>query len=499
MSDQNAADQNAADDVVSRSDKWINLLIAAAAIAGCIFYWEQAKGVLLIVVTFGTLVAIHEWGHFIAAKSVGVTVYEFALGFGPRLWTYMRRGGTDYTVRALPIGGFVNPKGMQPDDPITSDGINGRRPAERALVYLSGPLMNIILAVLILCSVGFLVGTGNDKQVLVGDVKRKSSVKDSNSPSPASQMTIISQDGQPYSGKEHGLRIGDEIVAVNGTPVLQAKTVVDVIHTSVGKQITLTVRRKGHTLELTGTPERTALEDDWATVTQAPTAPGAPPLLPGDQIDEIDGKNLSELAAAAKKGEDKQAAVVQRVLQERAGQPVTLTVWRNGETRMVLSGTAGPVELVPAGKQTTRYFGTFGFVPVPGQGPRVGLGKSIELGWENLRLIAQGFVSLFVHYKTIGNNVGGSIEIGAYIWNAKELPPFQFFFLLAQLSVSLAVFNLLPIPVLDGGHMLILFVEVLRRRRLEPEMQRAVAVVGLVIIGALVIAINFRDWLKHFG
>jgi len=490
------SEQNAPDEFVNRSDKWVNLLIAAAAIAGCFFYWEIAKGVLLIALTFGILVAVHEWGHFIAAKSSGVTVYEFALGFGPKLWTYMRRGGTDYTIRAFPIGGFVNPKGMQPDDPITPDGINGRRPAERALVYLAGPLMNMILAAVLLCSFGFMVGTLDDTRLLVGGINAKSSVPNSKVPPPATQTVITSIDGHPYTGKEHGLRVGDEVIAVNGAPAASTSALVETIHRSAGKQITLTVRRRGHVLEMTGTPERTPAPGEFATVQAAPTFPGAPALLPGDLIFEIDGQPLVKLA---RKDEDSETKVAQRELQARQGQPITLTVWRNGETPMDVSGTAGPVELQPAGKESTWYYGTFGFQPTVGQGPRVSPGKSVQLGWNFIKATARGFSALFSHPKALRKNVGGSIEIGTQIWNAKDLPAANYFFLMAQLSISLAVFNLLPIFLLDGGHMLILTLEVLRRRRLEPEMHRAAAVAGIVIIGVLVIAINLQDFFRHFG
>ena len=114
-----------------KSDTFFNILAFVVVAIFATVFWPTFKTALMFVVTLGVLVAIHEWGHFIAAKSAGVTVYEFAIGFGPRLITYMKRNGTDYTIRAFPLGGFVNPKGMQPDDPITPDGLNGRRPAER--------------------------------------------------------------------------------------------------------------------------------------------------------------------------------------------------------------------------------------------------------------------------------------------------------------------------------------------------------------------------------
>src|SRR4051794_37388104 len=111
----------------NRSEKLLNVLAAVAVVALSVFFWGAVKPWLVFFGTLGLLVAIHEWGHFIAAKSVRVRVFEFALGLGPKLITYMRRDGTDYTIRALPFGGFVNQKGIQPADPVTADGLNGRR------------------------------------------------------------------------------------------------------------------------------------------------------------------------------------------------------------------------------------------------------------------------------------------------------------------------------------------------------------------------------------
>src|SRR5437870_7676233 len=115
-------------------------------------------GLILFFVTLGILVFVHEMGHFLAAKSVGVTVEEFAFGFGPKLVTFLRRSGTDYTVRALPLGGFVSMIGMQPEDVAVPNGLMSKPAWARAWVFIAGPLMNVVLAVLVLCSMGLITG-----------------------------------------------------------------------------------------------------------------------------------------------------------------------------------------------------------------------------------------------------------------------------------------------------------------------------------------------------
>src|SRR5437879_13020276 len=98
-------------------------------------------GLLLFFATLGLLIFVHEMGHFLAAKSVGVTVEEFAFGFGPKLLTLLKRGGTEYTVRALPLGGFVSMIGMQPEDAEVPNGFMGRRAGVRTWDFIAGALV----------------------------------------------------------------------------------------------------------------------------------------------------------------------------------------------------------------------------------------------------------------------------------------------------------------------------------------------------------------------
>jgi regulator of sigma E protease len=468
----------------NKSDVLVNsltfLLIAAAAV----IWWDAFKGIVTFVVTLGILVAIHEWGHFIAAKAVGVQVYEFALGFGPKLVTYMRRGGTDYTIRAFPLGGFVNPKGMQPDDPITPDGINGRRPAERALVYLAGPLMNAILGVVVFMLSGALFGTVDPKKILVVEVKRKEE---------ASRMQVVSKNGQPVEGQRPGLRVGDQIMEINGKPVDRQDVVFDEINPNAGKAVTMTVRRGSDVLVLTGTPRRRHLPvSKFVTIVGVPPGTGLN-VRPGDQLSQINGDYLEELAKRNETPED----AARRVLLENAGKPIKLTVWRNGDTREIVEGIAGPLDI--AVRPGERYVGALGFTPYFGQGPRVSLVRSLELGRDRIVNFFLQIYAMFSQPKQLTENVGGPIAIWNVVSEVGRLPVFYYFGVLASLSLSLAVFNLLPIFVLDGGHMLLLTLEVLRRRRLEPEMQKLAALVGLAIIGVIFVLIMWKDIGRYFG
>lgn len=465
-----------------RSETLQNIIAFAIVAVFATVFWDTFKTAVMFVVTLGVLVAIHEWGHFIAAKAVGVTVYEFALGFGPKLLTYMKRGGTDYTVRAFPLGGFVNPKGMQPDDPITPDGLNGRRPAERALVYLAGPLMNMILGVGILMFMGFLFGVPDESRVLVGEVQPKK---------PAVRLEVVSVDGQPVTDHPKGLRVGDRILAINDQPIRSRDEVAMYIHPHAGERVTITVQRKGKEIVLAGTPEARTLEERALVVGGVPQGTELG-LKPGDQIDRIDGKHVGMLSE-----KESPEVAVRRYLQEKQGQQVSLIVWRNGSERLELEGPAGPVDVQI--KEATRRIGVFGFAPIPGQGERVSLGQSLSNGGQYVQNFLYNIVGMFSRPAVLKESVGGPIAIGAILSQVDRLPLGNYFQVVASLSLSLAVFNMLPIPVLDGGHMTILAVEVLRRRRLEPETHKVVALMGLAIVGVLFVLIMSKDIMKYFG
>jgi regulator of sigma E protease len=470
---------------VSQRELMINVLVLVGVIIASILWWDVFRNPVMFVVTLGILVAIHEWGHFIAAKCSGVRAYEFAIGMGPRILTYMRRGGTDYTIRALPIGGFVNLKGMQPDDPITPDGINGRRPAERALIYLSGPVMNMMLGVAILCLSGFLIGVPDESKAVVANVEKKS---------PASQMEVVSRNGQPAPDAKKGLQIGDYLLEVNGKIITKRDQVFGQVQGSANKTVTMRVRRGADEVVLTGVPgEKPAASEKFVTVNAVPEGTDLP-VLKGDQIEQIDEEYV--LDSLAKPGEAPDATV-RRVLQEKAGKPITLAVWRNSRERLELKGTAGPLDVSFAtGK---RFVGVLGFTPYPGQGPQVSLSESVTQGLNGFRNFLFAMASMFSKPKQLSEGLGGPVAIWVMLGQVGKLPPMYYFNVMASLSLSLAIFNLLPIFVLDGGHMLLLTIEVLRRRRLEPEYQKMAFLVGAAIVGVLFVLILSKDLMKVIG
>jgi regulator of sigma E protease len=351
---------------------------------------STATTVLLFVAILGLLIFVHELGHFLAAKSVGVTVEEFAFGFGPKLLTLMKRGGTEYTVRALPLGGFVSMIGMQPEDVDVPDGLMSKPAWARAWVFLAGPLMNVVLAVLVLCSMGMITGVPDFR-------KSTTQVVDVVKHSEAARV---------------GIREGDVVVAIDGVPMRNGDQLIKVIRSHPGQQIQLTLRRSLDTFTVAATPRPTPLDSD-------------------------------------------------------------------------------PKQII----------GRLGFSPSP-TFERVGFRKSVTEGFNSIRGFFAFFQSMFRHPKTLRDSAGGPIQIFSETNKSKKLPLGYMYSMLGSLSLSLAVFNLLPIPVLDGGHLAILVVDcfsgLFLRRRLTPEVHRVATMIGLVFIGTIFLLLAYSDLMKVF-
>ena len=478
--------ENTVQPTTPKSNVLQNVVIGIAVLVAAYFNWDLVKGILIFAFTLGILVAVHEWGHFIAARVSGVRIYEFAIGFGPRLWTYWRKNGTDYTIRAFPLGGFVNLKGMQPEDPATPDGVNGRRPAERALIYLGGPLMNMIFATIVALLLGWVWGTFDPSVVLVGSIEKKSA---------ASRMTVLEKNGGPATDVKPGLRVGDRLVEVNGKPVKSFEDLRDQVSTRPGQPVRVAVQRGSDTLLLEGTPPLKKLPLDEVIVVKSVPADSTLALQAGDQVDEIEynGKSVTE---EVKRLEDL-VPTAEAKLRELTGKTVKLVIWRKNEQRLEIEGPAAPIDLnLESGY---RMQGILGITRADGAGPRVSFGKSVEMGFTLLLGMVDAYRHLFSRVDRLGEKVSGPVGIFAAMQNVDKLPMLTYMVNLMSLSFSLAVFNLFPIFVLDGGHMLLLTMEVVRRRRLDPKMQQAAQMVGLVIILTLFVVITGKDLIKLFG
>jgi regulator of sigma E protease len=406
------------------------------------------------------MIVIHEFGHFIVAKLLGIAVETFSVGFGPRLFGF-KLGETDYRISAIPLGGYVKFRGenlelMQGKSEGSVDEFLSHPKWKRFLVALAGPVFNLATALLIPTAailIGFQTNINESQQVVIGDVKPGSTIE------------------------QAGLRKGDRIIAFAEERNPTWGSLNDKVLTNLGEEIPLTVDRDGQIIDLKLRPrvetrgnETVGVVDleqplsyvGVARVDKNSPADGAG-LQTGDKITAINGAPVASWPQ------------FRRTIQE--GHEVTLAVQRGQET-LTIKGTPQ--------KKGEEYF--LGFAPF--FETRLlktnSLATALRYGWDTnirvLKITGQVFKQVFTGQRSARNSIAGPIGIAEQTATMYKIAGWAGVIeLMGMLSLSLGILNLLPIPVLDGGVILLIFIE---------------GILGLV---GMTMTMNFRERFQQVG
>lgn len=346
--------------------------------------------IVSFIVVLGLLVFVHELGHFVVAKWGKIKVEEFGFGYPPRLFTFMRRGGTDYTINLLPVGGFVRMLGEE--DPTHPGSFASKSRLVRAAVLLAGSGMNILLAVVLFSAIG-MIG------VPAGD------------PTGYVEVAGVSP-GSPAA--EAGLRTGDLIVYVGNQRVTNIGQLQGIVTNFLDRQVTVTVQRNGTEIDYKITPR------------------GTPPEGQG-----------------------------------------------------------------PMGVEITDQLETVRYNPI--QAVSLGVQQTVRLFFTIIASFAELFGQLFE--RGSAPQVAGPIgiaQVTGEVARTGEISNLLAF--AALLSINLAILNLLPFPALDGGRLLFVVLEGLRGgRRIDPQKEGLIHLVGMVILLTLMVFISYFDLLRVFS
>lgn len=444
------------------------------------------QGALAFIFILGAAVVLHEFGHFIVAKLFKIRVETFSFGFGTRLFGF-KRGHTDYRVSLIPLGGYVKLGGDESNAPLEGEGATDIPPEEqynlrprwqKIAVSLAGPVMNVLTAIAIPMTGALMYGI---------------------QATPAPVVSGLSQGG---AAQIAGLQTGDRIVSFNGTENPKWDMMYGDALLSPGRPLPLIVDRQGQRIPLTITP--TTHEENGETVgfldfipdygdvpvilrevsANSPAAEAG--LRAGDRILAIGGQAV------------RSAGQVTQYVREHKTEPITLTVEREGKS-LSLTATA---RTLPDG-QTRLGIVPAEDVPLVRVGPFVAARYAVNSNLELLRLTAKALGQVFTGQRSARNTISGPIGIyNAAANSVEKLGWAGVFAMLGFLSLNLGIFNLLPIPVLDGGAIFLLLIEgglASVGMKLSMAVRERIQQFGFVVVILLMVFVISNDVLKLFS
>ncbi len=448
---------------------------------------------LSLIVVLGVLVFVHEAGHFLAAKWAGIYVHRFSLGLGPPIpWLTFRRGETEYSISWLPLGGYVKMASSEED--IGSSALEGGAPTaavppnrvfeakpmwKRMVVILAGVTMNALFAWAMFSFLAYKNGRQIDPVTTVGRVLTEGL------PREAAALKQISP--------------GSKIIRVNGDTVSSWDEVVSGIANTSAPEVRIDLDR-GQTVVLPIHPD--ALEERLkaAHALQPFRAPVIGEVLP-DKPAARAGIQKGDSVVAVNGRQVEQWYDLLEVVQSGVGQTLALTVSRNGEQHEVqmrpytdtlpdLDGKPKAIGRIGIAVRNDFISEKLDLPQAIGEGRRATAGASTQVV-RTVRGLFSGRIS--------GRNVGGPILIGQLAGESARMGLDTFLGFMALISINLAILNLLPVPVLDGGQFLFLLAEAVIRRPLPVKLRERLTTVGLVLIILLMGLAFSNDFRRLFG
>jgi regulator of sigma E protease len=463
--------------------------------------------ILATIIVLGVLIFVHELGHFVTAKMVDIEVPRFSIGLGPKAFGF-KRGETEYVISWLPLGGYVKMAGMEEMEAIEGGStkkpvITGAGTAEdlgievedkrvagprdfeskslpaRALVISAGVIMNLLFAIIVFTIIAMVWGVRSTPEAVIGGVQEESL------PNGAEALATIPSGTRIVSvGRENIDDFRDLEVAIgqSGGGPIEFR-----FENFAPLTIQLPTKSKGRDSVMA------ALEPMYPI----PTVVGR--TVKGSAAEKAGLKEGDKIITAAGQRADNWQQFVQQI-ERHPGQAIPMQVERDGQ-QLSLTITPEAKKL-----RNNMSYGRVGISPArvnidePRQ--RAGLFGGVAYGvkqtWDMIA-VTIGFLWDLITGQASARNLGGPIMIGQLSGEVARLGLEAFLGFMALFSINLAVLNLLPIPVLDGGHLMFLTVEALRGKPLSLESRMRLSQVGFVIVMAIMVWALANDVLRLFG
>ena len=430
---------------------------------------------IAFVTLIGVVVAIHEFGHYIVARWVGIHAEVFSLGFGPTLWSRVDKRGTRWQLAAIPLGGYVKFLGDKDaastgaSDELASMNEYDRRRSfpeaavwRRFLTVLAGPVFNFILSIALFAGVTMWIGLPADRPII-------------------GEVTPL-----PY---ENGLQAGDIVTSINGAPVENY----DDLYRILGE-----VRDSGNNGDMAITVER---GDTVLSITAPfPAIPYITNVIPftpafnagietGDVIVAVNGQDIHSFDA------------LKAIVANAENQSVEVKIWREGSYQLLAmtpelidypDGQGGFKKELLIGVNLGLYF-------EPARNKTPSPLYALEIGGKQVWNVIYGSYSSFKHM-ILGNlsvkNLQGPIGIARMSGIVIEASWTDFIALIAMISTGIGFLNLLPIPVLDGGHLVTYVYEALRGKPPNPRFMQPAMMIGMVLLLSMMLLASYNDIMR---
>ncbi len=429
---------------------------------------HSLQSAFAFILVLGVVVFVHEGGHFLAAKRFRIGVPVFSLGFGPRLFGF-RRNETDYRVSAIPLGGYVRMAGDEADEHRTGapDEFLSRPRWQRLIVYLGGAVFNICLALLLTWFVFWVFG------------------KDE-APVPKTHP-VVARILAGSTAEAAGIRTGDRVLSIGGADARQPSTYRDEVILSPGKRKPVVLEREGErvTVQLdTGRDPKYQLgSPGWYLLEDSAEPPIIEEITEGSPAQKA-GLRAGDRVLAADDRDPVTELELRAMLEASPGREIVLEVERDGGILEigVTPRSDGGTGRIGVGFLRTVHR-SFGALEAAKESVRVNLelSKTVYL---TLRKVVTGQISLRAFSGPVGIAEASGQAVRRIDWLLSWI---------AFISLQLGILNLLPIPVLDGGHILLLAVEGLMRRELSDKVKERVMQAGFLFLITIFGIIMFFD------
>ncbi|MDX2437948.1 MAG: RIP metalloprotease RseP [Acidobacteriota bacterium] len=423
--------------------------------------------ILAFVFVIGVLITIHEFGHFAVARLLGAPVEVFSIGFGKRIWGF-ERGGTDYRLSLVPLGGYVRIIGLGPDE---TDVVSGDAQEvellprwRRALILLAGPVTNILAAV-VFVTLALTMGV--------------------ETPLYLEQPPVVGWVGPGSPAEAANIQPGDTVQAVSGEPMEMWRDLEVALLTSGKGPVELTVERNGRVRMITVTLDSESLygfgvsgiEPRLEAVVQP--APGVSPaaqagIESGDLIVAVNGETVDQYYD------------LPRLIVPLPATEITLDVLRGGQPMQftLVTRDEGGQGKIGVGPVLPTVVQKLALLPALGTAAQ----ECERMTYQTFRVIGRLFTG-----KESLRQVSGPVGIAQISGQAARSGIQSLIMLLGIISLQLGIFNLLPIPILDGGHLVIIAFESITRRDLPMKLKERVLEVGFYLLILLMVVVLFND------